>query len=244
MSDIEHIVQTVRADPTELERYVDECFAVFVTGTPEEQQRVAQLLRAVAEHTPTVVADQSRLLEKALQAEPPACTEAIHAVAVITETEPKAVSGLVSELLTALETVDDAISYGSGVRALATIGDETDTAVSEGDELLADLLRDSEGRANDLVATNMSVLVIENPRDYPVLLDAYVDALTQTDPEVKTFAVKTLAVVAREDIEAVPNLDTVQSRLQELREDYHLDTETVERALEMVQQSMEGASEE
>lgn len=243
MSDVEHIVQTVRADPTELELYVDECFAVFVTGTPDEQQQVAQLLRTVAEHTPTVVADQPRLLGKALQAEPPACTEAIHAVAVITETEPEAVSGLVSELLTALETIDDPAASGSAVLALATIGDETDISVSEGDELFAALLRDKEARVSDLIATNMGVFVIDNPDAYPQLLRAYVDALNDTDPEVQTFAVKTLAVVTRDNVEVVPDIKVMQSRLRDLRDEHHLDSDMIERALGMVQEALEQDSE-
>lgn len=243
MTDLDTIVSDVINDPARLDDYDDDDLRVILDLKDQEDRRtVAEVLRQGANRNPEIVGRHTKLLRRVLtDDDETVCEDGIHAVAVVTETHPEAVASLVSELLTALIAADDSVARASAVRALATIGDETEVSVSEGDEIFATLLRDDAG-VRDEVATNMGIIVIEHPDDFPQTLQAYVDALTDTDPEVRTFAMKTLAVVARNDVDVVPDIAVVESHLKDLRNDYPLDSDEVEQAIEMVQQAVDGGS--
>jgi hypothetical protein len=243
MTDLDTIVADVTDDPTRLDEYNNDLQYVLDLNEPAGRQTVAELLRVSANRAPAIVGQQTTLLRRVLtDDDETVCEDGIHAVAVITETHSEAVASLVSELLEALSTVDDPAAQGSAVRALATISHEAEVSVSEGDEVFATLLRDGDGFVRDIVAGNISIDVMKNPSAFSQTLRAYVDALTDTDPDIQMFAVETLAVVADDEIDAIPDIAAVQSRLKDIQSNRYLDSDKIERAITVIQQAADGVS--
>jgi hypothetical protein len=233
---LDEIISTVRERPGWFEQHADALLIGFDTAPPVIRAEITDLCKYVTSFDPSIVADHTDLLAAGLRDSNPAvCTGAIYAVARITRNNAEVVANLVPELLTALATVEQRDVRATAVRALATIGNDTETSVSEGDELFAELLQEGDDLLRDELAKGMSINVMHAPHEYPHLLQAYIDGFADSAMEVRESAMKTLAVVARDYPDAVPDIDDVLFQLKRFRQHDDLASDDVERAISMVQ---------
>jgi hypothetical protein len=233
---LDETISTVRERPGWFEQHADTLLTGFDTAPPVIRAEITDLCKYATSFDPSLVADHTDLLAAGLRdSNPDVCTGAIYAVARITRNNAEVVASLVPELLSALATVEQRDVRATAVRALATIGNDTETSVSEGDELFAELLQEGDELLRDELAKGMSINVMHDPHEYPHLLQAYVDGFADSLTEVRESAMKTLAVVARDYPDAVPDIEDVLFQLKHFRQHDDLASDDVERAISMVQ---------
>lgn len=240
MTDAASLVSAIESEPERLDDYADDLHAILDSGETEERQAVAQALKEVTDQTPAVVARHTDLLETALRDEDETvCGAALHTVVILTENHQYRTTSLGGALLAALTTMYDADTTNriSGIDVLTVISNSTVASVSEGDEVFAALFHNGDDYVRQMVAANISSIVSENPSNFPHMRRAYVDGLTDIHPDVRLAAAQTLAAVARDDISAVPDIETVQERMKNLRNHHDLDRNDVEPLIRMVRQA-------
>lgn len=227
-------------DPSQLDEQEAELHTTLENGEPEERQSVAALLADSAERDPEMVARHTDLLEVALRdEEETVCADAIDAIAIMVHQDQYPESSIVSALLDALAAVDDLSVRLSTVWVIAAISADTDASMGEIDTQFAQLLRNGEEPIRQQIAADSSLMTIEKPTAFPKILRAYVDGLTDSSPAVRLAATQTLAVIARDDVDAVPEIETVLERMKSIREQQELEAEEIERAIRTVEQANE-----
>jgi hypothetical protein len=235
---IDETIRAARERPGWFEKYADDLYAEFDTAPPATRAEITELLKYIADFVPQLVAEHTDLLAAGLRdPHPSVCQGAIYAVAAITRNHVEMVKTLVPELLAALATAERRDVRATAVQALATIGNDTEISVSEGDELFASLLREGDELLRNETARNMAINVMDTPDEYPHLLRAYIDSFTDSVAEVRESAMKTLAVVARDYPTAIPDIKNVVFQLKQFRWDDDLEKDDVERAIGMLQEA-------
>ncbi|RRJ30734.1 HEAT repeat domain-containing protein [Halocatena pleomorpha] len=237
MSDSDNLIEMIERDPGRFDEHVGAFRTILESDETDTRRTATRLIGDVAEVDPEIGTRHPGLLELAF-GDPDSVVRglAVGIVAAITKTTPEIGADFVPQLSAVL--TDEELTGSSqmdGIRALGKIDRETSTSVSEADEALATLLRDTNGHVRETVAINLDDTVKAAPRAFPAMLKAFVSVLDDSEPEVRLHAAETLTIVAHEDVEAIEDIDMVLTGLKELRSDQVLPTERVEKMINITE---------
>lgn len=240
MTGSDSALDAVAAEPSRLNEHAGELHAMLDAGEDEQRRAVAELLRDTAQSAPSVVADHTGLLDTALHDDDPEVRRfGAVATADVCNTTPEAVTGLVEALVDAYPTFEYEIERTAVIRTLSLIGNETDMSLDQYDSLFAELLRNGEGIVPSEVAENVGGFVIDVAQKYPETVRALIDVLDNPDTKAQRNAMMTVALIAREDIAALPDPEQVLDEMTELRSHRNIDTENVNKAVGMIRSAMD-----
>lgn len=240
MTGSDSALDAVAAEPSRLNEHAGELHTMLDAGEVEQRRAVAELLRDTAQSAPSVVADHTGLLDTALHDDDPEVRRfGAVATANVCNTTPEAVTGLVDALVDEYDTLKHGSEKISVIRSLGIIGIETGTALDQYDSWFAELLRTGEGLIPAEAAENLGSLVVESPLEYPETIQALVSVLGEGGHELRTHAMMTVALIAREDITALPDAEQALDAVTDLRSYRNVDTEKVDKAVGMIRSAMD-----
>nr|WP_321166719.1 pentapeptide repeat-containing protein [Halorubrum sp. SD683] len=143
-------------------------------------------------------------------------------------------SELVGPLIDVLSDVTVPSIQISALRSLKMAATESELPNSKMDSVLFELLRQGKDPVREVVATEMSSIVIENPNGYPETITALREALEDNQSKVQVAAAKSLAIISYEGDTAISDLSSLKQALQELATQPGIPQERIEEAVGVV----------
>ncbi|WP_226008106.1 hypothetical protein [Natrinema salinisoli] len=224
ISAVDELERIVRDDPTVLPEVNEQLDSRLASDELSERMDAGRALRAAANEDPELVAPYEETFVSFLSEESGSLRlSGAVGIAELASIEPKRVSGVAPQLVDVLEeTVAPAIEEAV-IRSLTRIGMADPEAVADADPVVAERLPDATLPTQTVITRSFVGVVREEPHLFDETIAAYA-TLIQSDPErTVRFAAEALADVASADPTALPPLESVLDRIEEL--EAHVDAD-------------------
>jgi energy-coupling factor transporter ATP-binding protein EcfA2 len=209
VTEVNRLCAEIEDEPARLDEYAAEMQTILESGNTEERQAVAEMLQEIVRErgspSRSVLGRHTALLDTAVHDDDPTVRRfGALATALVADEHPETVTEFVDALVEAYPSGPSYSEQALIIRALGTIGHETNTSLDQYDAWFAELLHDGEGLAPKEIAVNIGNIVVDAPHKYPITVQALVAVLDEADSETRTNAMLVVALIAQEDVTALP----------------------------------------
>lgn len=190
-------------------------------GTADEQTQSegGQRLVNIGEQNPDWLGKHVDLIEKALASEFSGVrNKGMRATLLLVNEDPEAAGDLVAPAIEALQTSAAPSAKNELIKALWGIHHNTDTSISAGDEVYAELISTADPFVVDRALEYIGGAVVDEPDSFPETIRSVVEALEKPDKSIITSATVILGVIARDAPESLPDREHIIRTLEKVRD--------------------------
>ncbi|MFC6765190.1 hypothetical protein [Natrinema soli] len=214
---IGELERIVRADPTALPELRDQIEARLASDDPNERMDAGRALRVAATEDPELVGPYEEILVELLAAENDSLRlSGAIGVAEIAGINPDRVRGVAPQLIDVLAETNAPSLQEALLRSLTRIATVDPAAVAPADPIVADRLPEATYSIKTVVTRSFVDVVRAEPRLFDETIGAYMTVIQSNSEPIAGFAVEALAEIAAADPSALPPLEPIRDRIEEL----------------------------
>lgn len=185
----------------------------------EMQRKAVATLEKIAGDEPKLLLQNDMVLRTAFDSDDSRTIEgAVRAASKVISSNPSEGRIFAPLIAESVNEVSSTNAQLSGIRALALLANEAGVEISAYDGILAELLKKGNILIRKKVAQNFSAVVGAQSDEFPQLVEAYLDALSDPRKDVRETALVTLALIAATDPGNVDDWSAVLDTVDDMDE--------------------------